>query len=101
MADGKWIEGLTPTMTLAEAAHLVLNARLSVVRTTLPAAVERYGEDFEHVHQLRVATRRAGAAIKLLGDCLPGKVKQAVKKSLRSLRKAAGEARDWDVFILG
>lgn len=101
MADGKWIDGLTPAMTVAAAARLVFAARMSVVREKLPAAVERASEDVEHVHQLRVGTRRAGAALKLLGDCLPGKVCQAAKKSLRTLRRAAGEARDWDVFILG
>ena len=100
MADGKWIEGLTPEMTTAEAARLVFLTRLAVVRTALPAAVDRASEDVEHIHQLRVGTRRAGAALKLLGDSLPSKVRQATKKSLRSLRRAAGEARDWDVFML-
>lgn len=101
MADGKWIEGLTPSTPASEAARVILTTRLGVVRVTLPAAVERAAEDVEHVHQLRVGTRRAGAALNLLGDTIAGKWRSQTKKSLRSLRRAAGEARDWDVFILG
>jgi integrase/recombinase XerD len=66
MADGKWIPGLTAEMPVAEAARAVLAARFEVVRHCLPLAVEKPYEDVEHVHQLRVGTRRAGAA-------LPGK----------------------------
>jgi len=100
MADGKWIDGLTPTMSVAEAAREVLKSRMTIVRLALPEAVERAHETVEHVHQLRVGTRRAGAALRIFRDVLPGKVRQTAKKSLRVLRQAAGEARDWDVFIL-
>lgn len=101
MADGKWIEGLSPGMPLSEAARIALTIRFGVVREALPPAVERAGEDIEFVHQLRVSTRRAGAALKLLGDSLPKKLRERAKKTLRTLRRAAGDARDWDVFLLG
>ena len=55
----------------------------------------------EHVHQLRVATRRAGAALRVFRDCLPRKKHREVKRQLRTIRQAAGDARDWDVFLLG
>lgn len=100
MADGKWIEGLTREMPVHDAARIVFTTRFAVVRDTLPAAVERFVEDVEHVHRLRVGTRRAGAALRLLADDLPEKWTKAAKKSLRALRRAAGDARDWDVFIL-
>jgi CHAD domain-containing protein len=101
MADGKWIDGLTPHMPVADAARVILTLRFGIVRTTLPAAVERPAEDVEHVHQLRVGTRRAGAALKLLGSCLADKWLVRAKKTLKHFRRAAGDARDWDVFILG
>src|SRR2546426_11365277 len=63
MAEGKWISGLTPTMPVADAARLVLQVRLEVVRDSLPPALHRAEKDSEYVHQLRVGTRRAGAAL--------------------------------------
>ena len=100
MADGKWIAGLTPEMAVKEAATVVLAARFEVVRHYLPLAAERPYDDPEYVHQLRVGTRRAGAALRIFADCLPRKHRRAAKRSLRTIRRAAGDARDWDVFLL-
>ncbi|MBI1915093.1 MAG: CHAD domain-containing protein [Planctomycetes bacterium] len=99
MADGKWIEGLGPKAHTAEAARRVLEVRLHVVRICLPLAVHEADRDVEHVHRLRVATRRAGAALKIFRPCLPEKAFRRVRKQLRAMRRAAGEARDWDVFV--
>jgi len=101
MADGKWIPGLTPGMSVPDAARVVLAARLEVVRHHLPLAAERPFEDPEHVHQLRVGTRRAGAALRVFADWLPNKHRKATRNYLRAIRRAAGDARDWDVFLLG
>src|SRR5436190_20655542 len=100
MIDGKWIAGLSPEMPVAEAAQVVLSARFEVVRHFLPLAVEKPHDDPEYVHQLRVGTRRAGAALRVFADCLPRKALRAVKRHLRTIRRAAGDARDWDVFLL-
>jgi CHAD domain-containing protein len=100
MADGKWIPGLTPEMPVAEAAKAVLAARFEVVRHFLPLAAEKPYEDPEHVHQLRVGTRRAGAALRAFRDSLPRKQHKTAKLYLRTIRRAAGDARDWDVFLL-
>jgi CHAD domain-containing protein len=99
MADGKWIEGLTPDMPLADAAKTALAARFAVVRQFLPLAVEKPQEDPEYVHQLRVGTRRAAAALRVFGTALPRKALKATRQTLRTLRRAAGDARDWDVFL--
>ncbi|HLW64751.1 MAG TPA: CHAD domain-containing protein [Gemmataceae bacterium] len=101
MANGKWISGLIPGMPVEDAARKALEKRLEVVCEYLPLAVQAPHEDIEHVHQLRVGTRRADAALKIFGDCLPRKNFQSLKKQLKRVRKAAGEARDWDVFLLG
>jgi CHAD domain-containing protein len=100
MADGKWISGLTPAMSVEEAARVVLAARLEIVRHYLPLAVGEPEKDVEHVHHLRVSTRRAGAAIRIFKDCLPGGDRKKLRQRLRAIRRAAGEARDWDVFLL-
>jgi CHAD domain-containing protein len=99
MADGKWIDGLTPGMLVADAAKAVLAARFAVVRQFLPLAAEKPYEDVEHVHQLRVGTRRAAAALRVFEDALPRKLLKGTKRTLRRLRRAAGDARDWDVFL--
>ncbi|HEV3384652.1 MAG TPA: CHAD domain-containing protein [Gemmata sp.] len=101
MADGKWIEGLSPEMDVSVAAREVLIARCQVVRHCLPLAVEKSIEDSEYVHQLRVGTRRAAAALRVFADCLPRKHLKSARESLRLIRRAAGDARDWDVFLLG
>jgi CHAD domain-containing protein len=99
MADGKWINDLSADTPLAEAARRVLRVRFDVVRHYLPLAIDRAQDDVEHVHQLRVATRRARAALDVFQCCLPGKAYDAARKHLRRIRRAAGDARDWDVFL--
>ena len=86
-------------MPLHEAAGRVLRARFAAIERRLPAAAERPHEDIEHVHQLRVATRRARAALDLFAEALPPKQNQRLRKELRRFRRAAGAARDWDVFL--
>jgi CHAD domain-containing protein len=101
MADGKWITDLTANTPLADAARHALKARLHVVRDYLPlAATADIPRDPEHVHQLRVGTRRAGAALRIFACCLPNKTAKQARRRLRRLRRAAGDARDWDVFAL-
>ena len=99
MHDGKWIDDLTAQTPLDEAARLVLSARLGVVGRCLPPALREAKADIEHVHQLRVATRRARAALDIFEDCLSAPAYKAAKKQLRRIRRAAGAARDWDVFL--
>jgi CHAD domain-containing protein len=53
----------------------------------------------EPVHQLRVGSRRASAALELFCSCLPEKTFKMTGKRLKNLRRAAGEVRDWDVFL--
>ncbi len=101
MAEGKWIGGLAADAPLMEAAKRVLSVRLRAVADVLPRAVQEADRDPEHVHQLRVSTRRADAALRIFASCLPGKVHKKARGRLRRLRRAAGAARDWDVFLLG
>jgi CHAD domain-containing protein len=100
MADGKWLDDLRPEMSIAEAARHVLQVRLEVLRELLPLAVHEAERDPEHVHRLRVATRRADAALCIFRSNLPADVFKPARRRLRSVRRAAGAARDWDVFFL-
>ena len=100
MAEGKWIEGLTPDTPAVDAARAVLAARLGGVRHYFPLAVGSPGA-VENVHQLRVATRRAAAALRLFRPLVPAKPYKSLRGTLRAVRTAAGHARDWDVFSLG
>ncbi len=99
MADEKWIAGLHGDMPLSAAARLALKLRLGAVHDRLPAAVFQADADVENVHQLRVSTRRAAAALRIFADCLPTRVHEKTRKTLRTLRRSAGAARDWDVFL--
>jgi CHAD domain-containing protein len=97
-ASSKWIEGLTPTTPVDDAARRSLGPRLSAVAQALPLAAHMAEHDIEHVHRLRVSTRRAAAALKLYRPFLAKKHARWMKKRLRKIRRAAGDARDLDVM---
>jgi CHAD domain-containing protein len=99
MADGKWIDGLDPEMSAPQAAKHILAVRLDVVQRRLGPALEDDDHDPENVHQLRVSTRRADAALRIFEDCLPRKTFKEARRRLKKLRRAAGVVRDWDVFL--
>ncbi len=100
MVEGKWISDVTAATPVAEAAGRVLEARLQVVDRYLELARKEADKDPEYVHQLRVGTRRAGAAVEVFALCLPRKNYKKARRQLRCLRRAAGAARDWDVFLI-
>jgi CHAD domain-containing protein len=99
LAVGKWISELKATTPVADAARHVLTVRLEGVRDYLPLALQQTDNNPEHVHQLRVGTRRARAALDIFACCLPPKAYKNARKHLRNIRQVAGEARDWDVFL--
>ena len=101
MAEGKWIPNLTAETPLADAARWALGLRMEVVRDYLMPAMTEPEKDIEHVHQLRVGTRRAHAALQIFAPCLPRKAQKRAKTGMRTIRQAAGAARDWDVFLEG
>lgn len=96
---GKWVEGSQPNQPVSQLAKQALAARLEMVASYLPMAAQKADEDTEYVHQLRVATRRAVAAIQAFGDLLPVKRTKKMNKHLRDIRRAAGDARNLDVLV--
>jgi CHAD domain-containing protein len=96
---GKWIDGTTPEQPVTEAARLAVRLRLKLVEYYLPLAAWQADEDPEYVHQLRVATRRATAALGIFADLLPQRRLKQLKRKLHRVRRAANDARDLDVLI--
>src|SRR5262249_41947919 len=86
MADGKWIRDWEAATPRADAARHVLTVGLEVVRDPLPLVLDQADEDPEHVHQLRVGTRRAGAALEIFAGSLPEKAYRSARKQLRKVR---------------
>lgn len=93
----KWIETLRPDTPLKDAAGEVLSNRLEAVESWLKRIGDDRHDQVRAVHQLRVSTRRAGAALDIFSDPLSDKRRRKAKKTLRELRRAAGCARDCDV----
>lgn len=97
--QSKWISDLMAETPVADAARRVLTFRFEAVRDCLGRALREEKQLTERIHELRVATRRAGAALDVFRECLGKKAYKAGRRHMRSLRRAAGEARDWDVLI--
>lgn len=56
-------------------------------------------DEAEDVHALRVGVRHLRAVLWVFGPLLPPGIAQRWKQDLRALADAAGEVRDWDVFL--
>jgi CHAD domain-containing protein len=95
----KWIDGLSADGSVRDAARVSIEARLATVAYWLPLAARPVDGDVERVHQLRVATRRAFAALKLYRNWLPKAKRRWFTKRLKDIRQAAGNARDHDVLF--
>lgn len=94
-----WLSGLEPEMSIGEAAHLVLERRFAGVERMIDR-VRGDGPVAERaVHKLRVSTRRAGAGLVLFGDHLSKERSRRVRRVLKRVRRAAGGARECDVFV--
>lgn len=93
------ISNLLTATPLEEAASEVLAHRLTAVRACLRKTTDTPSQLQDHVHALRVSTRRAAAAFDFYRDCLPKSIRREVRRMLRSLRKAAAAARDADVLL--
>lgn len=98
LPSGKWIDGIDANGSVDDAARRSLEPRLTAVVQALPLAAYLAEHDIEHVHRLRVNTRRAVAALELYCDWLPSKPARWLKRRLKKIRRAAGDARDLDVL---
>jgi inorganic triphosphatase YgiF len=87
---------LRPEMTVAEAFTAVLRGNLEQMRANEEAVFA--GADPEGVHQMRVAVRRARAALSVFKPAMHASVHALLAEELRWLQRELGPARDLDVF---
>lgn len=95
----KWIEG-HPDESAQEVASRALSARLERMWHYLDRADRQTQQDIEDVHQLRVFARRAAAAMEIFDAWLPPRRGRWMRKQVKRVRKAAGDARDLDVLVM-
>jgi CHAD domain-containing protein len=96
----KWIEIHSPGEAAARVAAHSLDGRLRLVSHYLPLAAGVANDDDEHVHQTRVATRRAMTTLLIFEELLPRRRVNWFRKQLKRVRKGANDARDYDVLGL-
>jgi triphosphatase len=106
---GLAVAGLSPTvapdfgstevdgsMSADEVAFAILRRHFATMLAYEPAV--RLGEDPEELHDMRVATRRLRAALKLYKEALPKRAER-YERDLRFFAGALGDARDLDVHL--
>ena len=93
----KWIENSAVDEQVDEVARRALAGRLDFVWHFLSRAAADDHQP-EHVHQLRVATRRVVAGLQIFEALLPRRRARKMNKQLKRIRRAAGDARDLDVL---
>ncbi|MCA9265321.1 MAG: CHAD domain-containing protein, partial [Planctomycetales bacterium] len=89
---------ISESTPVADVAAHALRDRFDLIEAHLPGAANAYPGGIHDVHQLRVSTRRAAAALRVFEEFLPEKRVGKIRKLLRSIRRAAGPARDLDVL---
>ncbi len=86
---------LPATLPAGVALLALMQAGVAALRTDLPLAL---AGEAEAVHRMRTAVRRMRSGLALFAPVLPATA-TARSRALRSLGKALGPARDWDVFL--
>ncbi len=59
----------------------------------------RDGSDIEALHDMRVASRRMRASLKVFRSCFPKEYREPVEAEISGVTRALGQVRDQDVFI--
>lgn len=90
----------TPTPTADAVQRLVAERGARVVRAMHEVARQGKSPAVEAVHDLRVASRRADAVLRLFEPWLPRRHANQLRRRLWRVRRAAGRVRDLDVLEL-
>ena len=88
--------GLDPAASMAEAARKILRDQLD--RMVAHERGARDGRDIEKVHDMRVATRRMRAALRVFSPYLDMTAYKPFRRELRRTGRILGTVRDLDVF---
>ncbi len=95
-ATGLGSENIDGSLSVGEMAFAVLRRQFAAMRAH--EAGTRLGEDSEELHDMRIATRRMRAALRLFEDTLPERARW-LHEELRWIGGSLGEVRDFDVQI--
>ncbi len=93
----KWIKASSDE-PVVDVADRTLESRLEAVQHYLPLAAKKADQDIEHVHLVRVSSRRAQAALTMYWELLPEWRAAWMVEQLKHIRQATNDARDDDVF---
>ncbi len=89
--------GLTPDDLMCEAGRKIL--RFHFRRMLYHEPGTRLGQDIEALHDMRVATRRMRAALRVFGPFFEKGFRRRLLQGLRLTGSALGAVRDLDVFM--
>lgn len=95
--DKKWLDEVSRDDAPADIATTAVRRRLDRVRALVKPA-KSPAPSVESIHQLRVASRRARAALSFFKPLLRPKRTKKMNRALGRIRRAAGPARDLDVM---
>ena len=87
-------------ITAAEAMARIVQSGCAHLQRNWQAANSASRYDPEHVHQMRVASRRLRTAFSVFGEIDGGLRSHPLVEELRWLADLLGEARNWDVLLL-
>ncbi len=88
--------GIGPADSMAEAARKILRGQLD--RMVAHERGARDGRDIEELHDMRVATRRMRAALRVFRPYLDTTAYKPFRRTLRRTARLLGTVRDLDVF---
>jgi triphosphatase len=88
--------GIDDSMSAGEVAFAILRRHFAVMLAHEPGV--RLGEDPEELHDMRVATRRLRATLRLYAEALPKRAER-FEKDLHWAADALGDVRDLDVHL--
>lgn len=97
MARALEVPGFDCEESFSAAAKRVVKVRSAEVFAHADGVLDM--EEIEHVHDMRVATRRLRAALEVFEPCFPAKRHRKALKRVKALADALGERRDRDVAI--
>jgi triphosphatase len=91
------VRGIQPGMSMAEAGRSIWREQIMAMLLNEHGA--RQGKDIEYVHDMRVAIRRARAAVEMFGPYFRKNALRPYLQALRRTGKTLGTVRDLDVAL--
>lgn len=90
------VEGLAPTMPLADAARRIVAVRTAELYAFVPEALGEHA--VTPMHDMRIAAKRLRYVLELVAFCF-GEVGAEAQKRARELQDVLGEIHDCDVML--